>query len=827
MKLLKALLSLLVTLGLVYVLNTPWGTIPALGPFLSPFTGFWQNGESASDRSVDLSVAADSLQNDVTIRFDDNGIPHIFAKNNYDLYFAQGFVTARDRLWQMDLQTRAAAGRLSEVLGPATLALDQKSRRLGMGYGAEANFKVAMSNPTSREALLAYTAGVNAYISQLAYKDYPVEFKLLGYAPEPWEPIKTMYMLEQMMLTLAGRADDLSMTNILKKYGQEVVNELFPNYPRFRESPIIPEGTPWNFTPLPLPSPSNLTTLPLDEVKADSAASDTLLTMAGRRLPVSEPAHEGVGSNNWAVGGAKSLTGYPILANDPHLELTLPSIWYQVQLSGPESNVCGVSLPGIPAVIIGFNQSVAWGVTNVDADVMDLYEVTFKDATRSAYLYNNRWQPIRKRVEVIKVKGLPEVRDTVVYTHHGPVAYYKDRDHKGADLAIKWIGHEPGGSFLTFYELNKARNYDDYRSALAHYHGPAQNFVFADNANTIAMTVNGRFPLKWKEQGKFVLDGSNPSHDWQGWIPAEQNPHVRNPERGFVSSANQSSTDPSYPYYINWRFAPSERGVRINERLAVMTQANADSLRMLQNDNFSVLARTILPTLLEQLAALPLSPTHKAAYQLLADWNWQNDAESIAASIFERWYPTLGLAIWEDEFGGDSLPMIFPSRDQTIHLLLRQPEARWFDDLRTPQKETLSDVVFRSFKSSLDTLTAHHGPMGPAWRWASVRGTEVRHLSRLLKPFNSGVLQVGGGGTIVNAITKTNGPSWRMVVELSDKMPKAYGIYPGGQSGNPGSPLYTNMLAKWEKGELDPLVYLQAENESNERLVYTLTLKKK
>lgn len=812
MKFVKAVLSVIVAIGLVYALNRPWGKVPALGSFLSPFTGFWQNGEKLADPGVEIELKLDSLKDEVTIRFDDTGVPHIFAKNDFDLFYAQGYITAKDRLWQMDVQTRAASGRLSEVLGPATFELDQRSRRLGMAYGAEVNIKIALSDPKSREALLGYTAGVNAYINQLSPKDYPVEFKLLGYKPEPWKPINTMYMLEQMTLTLAGRSNNLNMSNIFKKYGSEVVSDLFPDYPMFQESPIIPVGTPWNFTPVSIP-----------ESKLGDA-KDTILT---NESPREEPKPEGIGSNNWAVGPGKSKTGYPILANDPHLELTLPSIWYQVQLHSPDMNVYGVSLPGIPSVIIGFNQNIAWGVTNVDADVFDQYKITFKDTTRNSYWYDNQWKPTRKREEIIYIKGQTEpFRENVTYTHHGPVTAYTDDSNGTINLATRWIGHEPGNSFLTFYDLNRAKNYDDYRSALAKYVGPAQNFVFADNGKNIAITVNGKLPLKRKEQGKFLLDGTNPDDDWKGWIPAAQNPFVKNPPRGFVSSANQSSTDQTYPYYINWIFAPSERAIRINERLEKMTAANADSLRMLQNDNFNVLARTVLPKLLSILQTTPLSATYKAAQQVLTDWNYQNSPDAIAPSIFEEWMPALKSAVWDDEFDSPKAPMAYPSRDRLVYMILKQPNEKWFNNIKTPQTETLTDVTVSSFKTAMDTLIARHGAMSPSWQWSQVKNTEIRHLSRSLKAFNAPHLKVGGGSGIVNAITKRNGPSWRMVVELGPT-PKAYGIYPGGQSGNPGSPYYLNLLEKWEKGELNELIYLSSPDQQNQHLTSRVILKKK
>ncbi|KAA0990455.1 penicillin acylase family protein [Dyadobacter aurulentus] len=813
MKFVKAFISLAVTIGLVYLLDNPLGPAPALGPFLSPFSGFGQNGEGAADPKSELILKLDSLQSEVVIRFDDTGVPHIFAKNDFDLFYAQGYITAKDRLWQMDLQTRAASGRLSEILGRVTLDMDLQSRRLGMGYGAEANFKMAMSEPQSRTALLGYTAGVNAYINQLTPKEYPIEFKLLGYKPEPWKPINTMYMLEQMTLTLAGRSNELAMTELLKKYGKGIIDNIFPDYPMLQESPVIPSGTAWDFEPLSIPEKTDTSTS-LDQIG--------FVNSPLRILPKSSPKVEGIGSNNWAVSAEKSITGFPILANDPHLELTLPSIWYQVQLHSPEMNVYGVSLPGIPSVIIGFNQNVAWGVTNVDADVFDLYKIRFKDASRSHYWHDNQWKPTRSRKELVFIKGEKQpVTEEVIYTHHGPVTEFDNSAEKLPNLAIKWIGHEPGNSFMTFYQLNRAKNYDDYRTALARYVGPAQNFVFADNSKNIALTVNGKLPVKYREQGKFLLDGTIRADDWMGWIPPEQNPFVKNPERGYVSSANQSSTDTTYPYYINWVFAPSERGIRINERLEAMSQANADSLRSLQNDNFSVLARTILPRLLDVLSSTALSPGEKAAKIILTNWDYQNTPNSVAAAIFEEWVPIIRNAIWADEFAGE-----LPTRDRTLYLLLKQPNEKWFDNINTPEKETMKDIVYQSLKATLDTLTSRHGNMSPAWQWSKVKGTEIRHLSRSLKAFNAPPITTGGGSGIVNATTKRHGPSWRMVVELGPT-PRAYGIYPGGQSGNPGSPYYLNLLNKWEKGELNELLFLNSPDEQNPRLTSRITLQEK
>jgi penicillin G amidase len=815
MKLLRFLLSGLLTLGLVVALNRPWGTVPAFGPLLSPFTGFWQNAESRIN-PADETLNLGGTQQPVTVVFDDLRIPHVFAQNDHDVYFAQGYLTARDRLWQMEFQTHAAAGRLSELIGERALELDRFNRRLGMGYGAEIEIKTMLANPKSREVIEAYTAGVNAWISRLTPAQYPIEYKLLGYAPELWTPLKCALLQKQMTNTLALGADDLMMSNIRTAFGEAVSQDLFPDYPT-RESPIIPSGTRWEFTPLKSPAvPAQVTD------RTDGAATEKLAL----RWPQHDPA---IGSNNWAVSGQKSASGYPILANDPHLTLSLPSIWYQMQMTTPTMNVYGATLPGAPHVIIGFNQRVAWGVTNVGADVLDFYRIRFKDAARTEYWHDNRWKPVTRRIEVIKIKGQPDRRDTVLYTHHGPVMYTEGmkgfKPNIPVGYAARWIAHEPADDSHCFYLLNRAKNYADYLTALSYYVAPAQNFVFADANKDIAISPNGKFPLKWKDQGKYLLDGSNPAHDWQGWIPADHNPRVKNPARGFVSSANQSSTDPTYPYYINWAFAPYERGLRINDRLTAMQRATPDSLRALQNDLLNLRAVNTLPTWLPKLDRQKLSDPAKQAVADLERWNRQNTADSPAPTVFGEWTRRFQMAVWDDQFSrADSVNRQYPSFERLLHLTETDTASRWYDDVRTPARETLRAQLTASLNTTMDSLTVKHGPYGPAWAWSLTKKTGIRHLIPGLDAFSVLNINTGGGNVIVNATTERTGPSWRMVVALGPE-PKAYGLYPGGQSGNPGSPYYADMIEKWVKGELNELLFLKTPADKNARIRSRTTLR--
>jgi len=806
----KALICVIIPILLGYTLNTKFGDLPPMLKFLNPFTGFWQNAETLSPAKKKKLVLKNA-HDEIEILFDDRMIPHVFAQNDHDVYYAQGYVTAMHRLWQMDFQTRFAAGRISEVVGEKAIDVDKYQRRMGMVYGAENSLEGMMADPHSREMLLAYTEGINDYIKSLDKRKLPVEYKLLDFKPEKWTPIKCALLLKQMSAVLAMGSDEFYMTNVLKKYGPEITKDLFPDYP-FKEDPIIPVGTKWDFKPLPIPpTPKSFT-----EMMSTGIATQQKV--------------EGIGSNNWAVSGVKTASGFPVLANDPHLDLTLPSIWYQIQLHAPGLNTYGVSLPGAPGVIIGFNQHIAWGVTNVAADVLDFYQIKFKDDKHQEYWYNNKWNVTKPRYETIKIKGAQDIIDTVYYTHHGPIVYFQKPNYSRANNvptghALRWIAHDKSNELKTFYLMNRAKNYDDYRSALPYFTAPAQNFIFASADNDIAITPNGKFPLKWKNQGKFILDGTDPTNDWQGWIPASQNPTVKNPPRNFVSSANQSSTDPTYPHYINWEFAPYERGKRINDRLAAMKNINTDSMRNLQMDSYSIMAENLLPSILPLINNLALNATQKESYNLITKWDKYFDAKSVAASVFDLWTKRLATEIWDDKFGDAEMPMRYPSRDRTIELIQKDPNSKWFDNVKTSKKETLTDLVNSSFKYACDSLERKYGPIGEEWQWGNFKNSNVPHLAKI-PGFGSKKLLIGGSKSTVNALSETNGPSWRMVIELG-KTPKGHGVYPGGQSGNPGSPFYDNMIDTWAEGKLYDLFFMQSPTDKGGKIISRYKISKK
>jgi penicillin amidase len=790
-------------LALLLALNLKIESIPPLGKLLNPFTGVWQNAEiRAMERAASLRLEA--LRGPVDVAFDRRGVPHIFADDDHDLYFTQGYLTARDRLWQMEFQTRGAAGRLAEVLGRKALDFDRFQRRIGMVYGARNTLEEMRRSPRTWAAVLAYSAGVNAYIKTLGPADYPLEYKLLDYAPEAWTPLKCVLLIKYMAWNLSGYSSDLALSKIVADYGQPTLDVLFPALPQ-GAAPVIPADTQWDFTPVERVAPLKPYT--------------PRLNLQGGLAPT----HGGeIGSNNWAVAAHKTAAGFPLLANDPHLRLSLPSTWYEIQLHAPGINTYGVSLPGAPGVVIGFNEEIAWGLTNGGTDVLDWYEIHFKDEALAQYRYDGQWQSVRREIEQIRVRGEPAFMDTVLYTHHGPVVWHDSRSSLKAKaplhgtvpprLAMRWAGHEPSDEIGSLYLLNRARDYEEFTAAIARFICPAQNFVFADRKGDIALWHQGRFPAKWSGQGLVVGDGADPLYEWQGWIPPQQNPHSKNPSRGFVASANQHPTALSYPYPWSWRYA-YYRGKRINQRLNAMEEITLADFIALQLDNKYLLAQEVLPVLLEHLVGEVLDVEQRQAVAALASWDCMYNADMLEPTLFDAWWRAIYGGVWQDEFGAAGE---YPTSPRTVQLIKEEPASVWFDDQRTEEIEDSARLIRRAFTAAWDILRMERGPWGSAWQWGQVKGTKLRHLLGL-PGLDSETLFVGGGPRIVNATGRYGGPSWRMVVELGPQV-RAWGIYPGGQSGNPGSRRYDDFIDTWVRGELDELVFLRRLDEVDGRI---------
>lgn len=750
----------------------------------------------------------DGLTEPVEVFFDERDVPHIFAQNDHDLYFAQGYITARDRLFQMELQIRAAGGMLSEWMGSRTVEYDRNQRRLGMMYGTERAMEGISAYSEVFEAVEAYSDGINAYISTLDYEDYPLEYKILNVAPAEWKPMNSALLLKYMTQMLAGRSDDIRTSNAIAHFGQEFVNRYLSASVMLLD-PIIPPDMEWPFDAQIPEKP--------DELYHPSFASEIELWQP-------DPHN---GSNNWVVSGEKTAGGYPILSNDMHLNMSVPSIWYEIQLRTPDSNVYGVTLQGTPTVIVGFNEQIAWGSTNTGADVMDWYEITFRDEEKTHYLHDGEWLPVEKRVETIHVKGLDPVTETILFTHHGPIFTTEEQEPDSPEyrrnLALRWIAHEPSNELLTFYKLNRAKNYDDFRSAFETYQAPAQNMNFADISGDIAIQTGGFFPVKWQYQGRTVGDGSDSRYDWKGYVPFEQNPFSLNPERGFLSAANQDPVDESYPYYLGDDFAPYERGRRINDLLSEMDEITLEDFRLMLMDDFSYHAYTLLPIFLDRMDRSDLSETEIRLLTQLESWDFENHGDLIEPSIFYTWGIEMTLAIWANKYETE-YPMRWPDRDRTAELIISEPDSPLFDNIESEQIETIDDLILASFRSAIESLQFRFGNNEESWKWGYVNNTNLGHAGQIP---GMGVrdLFTNGGAETINAIRGSHGPSWRMIVELDPEGVRGYGVYPGGQSGNPGSKTYTEFIETWRTGELYELLFLASEpTENDDRFPLKLTM---
>lgn len=794
MKFLKFFTAIFISVSLIYLLNNGIQvnntTLPPFGKILDPVSGFWQNAESDIP-NIPKRLNLEGLKSEVQVIYDDRLVPHIFAENALDVFFAQGYVTASHRLWQMEFQTHVAAGRVSEILYPSlgdkAVKFDRIQRRLGLKEAAEDALNQFASDDEAKLVLDSYTAGVNAYIESLTYSDYPIEYKILNYKPELWTPLKSALLLKYMAKMLTGDDNDFAMTNALTLYGRDFVDLLYPDFPDSVRAPIV----------------SDLSFLTKDTIFPDTPSVLIANYPVGKYVMERSP--EGIGSNNWAVAGSKTANGRPILCNDPHLQLNLPSIWFEIQMVCPEFNVYGASLPGSPAVISGFNKHIAWGVTNGSRDVKDWYKIKFKDDARNEYWLDGRWEKTTKRIDTIYIRGKKPIYDEVVSTKFGNIVFDDSlsRDTLTRNLAMKWTATQKGNELLTFIKLNKARNYAEYVNALSTFGCPAQNFVFASDSGDIAIWQQGRFVKKWPEQGKYVMDGTDSRYDWQMYIPNELNPHELNPPRGYVSSANQHPTNQKYPYYYNGEFE-YYRNVRINRMLENMNRITPADMFKLLADNYNLKAAENIPHLISLLKVSELSENHKSILKIIQNWDFCNNVDSKGASVFELWFTMLEELTW-DELKSSEHELMAPQDFYFLRLIKEHPENKFFDIKSTPEVENASDIVKLAFARTADSLSAWKSTHGTDFTWAEYKRTSVQHLLSI-NAFSKFNISIGGNKHIVNACASRWGPSWKMVVSLGPT-PNAWAVYPGGQSGNPGSAFYDNFISTWASGNLYEVKY--------------------
>ncbi len=805
MRILPLAISAAITTALVVLLNTKMLLPAPLGKLLSPQHGIWQNAEDAgTDFSMDFNFP--QLKGKVQVYLDERLVPHVFAEQEDDIYFVQGYLHAKFRLWQMELQTHAAAGRASEIIGTKALTHDREFRRLGVGYAAEMSLKEMENNPVTKASCDGYTAGVNACINSLTESQLPIEYKLIGYKPEPWTNLKTALFLKYMSYDLSAHEEDIEMTNA-KNYFSPADFDLL--YPQKQDSldPIIPAGTLYAAPKVIVKKPAI----------ADSVyfQNKELLVMTEHK-----PDREN-GSNNWAVGGSKTRTGSPILCNDPHLALNLPSLWYEMQLSTPSFNVYGATFPGSPGVIIGFNDNCAWGVTNGGRDVRDYYEIKFKDESRTEYWFNNAWKKTDFRVETIKVKDGADFFDSVAYTVFGPVMYDKSFSGNKAPnnryLAVRWTAHDPSNELLTFNLLNHAKDYNDYLAATSHMHNPGQNFAFIARNGDIAMRTQGEWPAKWPGQGDFIMPGTDSSFMWQGMIPQDETPSQYNPVRGFVSSANQKPADSTYPYYLG-RDYPPYRGIIINRTLSAMSSITTHDMMTMQTSDYDVFAEMARPVFLKNIQEAKLNEEEKKYLDTLKAWNLFNEAGAQGPTVFNVLWDQFDSVVYHDEFSKAPMVIEHPFESTLLDAVLKDSAYKFLDNQETPALETLGDDVTEAFKAATIQLKMIAG--SGRLTWGKYQSTHVSHLAKLAA-FSSMDLNAGGGRHSINATRDDHGPSWRMVVSLTP-VTEAYGVYPGGQSGNPGSRFYDNFITPWVEGKYYPLWVMKQSDGSDSRVKWKM-----
>lgn len=799
MNIFRFIVAFLLTICLLVALNLRIADKPAFGKLLNPFSGFYHLGENTNKLHLPDEIATEGLSEEVSIYFDERRIPHIFAQNEKDLYFAQGFVVASLRLWQMEFQVLAAEGRISELLGAGDnnqfLNFDQNQRRIGLKYGAEQKLQLIESDPFTKELMDQFANGVNAYIASLKKKDLPIEYQLIGYEPEPWSAYKTALLLMNMSNVLTSTEYDIEHSNFAIKYGKELFDSLFQDYDDSID-PIFPK-----------PPGGWLASFAQDSTDSSSVVpSNTMdIEALGALYPKSDVQ---IGSNNWAVDGEKTKSGYPLLANDPHLKLSFPSVWVEMHLNTPELNTYGVVFPGAPGIVIGFNDYIGWGVTNAGRDVKDWYTIEFKDETKDFYKWQEGWRETTKAYEEFKVKGGETVYDTIIMTHLGPVVYEDFPTQDGEkNFALQWMAHKGSKEYQTFYELNRAKNYDDYLAALSHYSCPAQNFIFASVDGDIAIRQQGMFPVLEEQEGVFFMDGSQ-KEAWNTFIPFDEIPTMKNPDRHFVSSANQHVADTTYPYFTHGVFEYYRNRV-INQELRAMHNVDIEDFKELHFNEYNLMAAEALPLLLPYINENALDEDGMAIYNALSNWDFQNSANSEAATYFQLFKESYYTLLW-DEFVEPEVPGGWdpfkwkdgwkaPNEYQTFRLLADTVNHRFIDHEGTPAIETTTDIVSLAFLETIEKVSKLD-----VIAWGKYKNTLIEHLAMI--PAFSANIDVGGNYKIVNATGKYHGPSWRMILDFDGGKIKGYGVYPGGQSGNPGSKFYDNLVSEWANGDYHELI---------------------
>jgi len=778
--------------GLVWLGAHGAGPVPPLGPLLDPWHGALGLSASADlPRRADDSIAG--LGADVRVVYDDRAVPHIFAATELDAVRALGYVTARDRLFQLDLQARAGGGTLTELLGPVALEQDREIRGLGLARAAERLARDLPDTGAERASLEAYAAGVNAYLSAMPERDLPIEYRLLGRRPARWSPIRSLQVLLRMGYTLTRNSTELDRLATAAAVGDAAAAALFPLHSQIQE-PIQPSSGEPRRLSVVLPPPG---------------APDTAAATAATLLPRA-PAQPDLGSNSWAVAPARTRARAALLAGDPHLDLTLPSIWYEAHLAVPGVlDVYGVTIPGLPEIVIGFTRDVAWTFTNVEADLMDRWTETVDDSVSPRrYRLDGVWVPLEVRVEIyLAPNGDTLAVDTLRFTHRGPM-------HRVGRtwLSLRWTALESGEGAELLTRAAHARTAREWLEATSAFRTPPQNMLVADRAGTIAIRSTGRFPLRAGDGlGNRALDGSTRGTDWVGSWPVAEYPQAIAPAQGFLASANQEPQDPrDQRHYLGSAWPMPWRALRINQLLRGDSAVTAEDMIRWQTDPGSTRVDTYMPYLLEAAAASPADTLVQRAAKVLAAWDRRYTLENEGAVLFEAAIWALTARVW------DELPAGVTPGSGPLLALLDDPTNPWWDVRSTAERierrdDVLADALAEAYQS---TVRTYGTPEFGGWRWSVVHRIDIWHLLHVPALSRLGLTVTGGPSTISpSSVTGGGeGSSWRMVVELGPEV-RAWGIYPGGQSGNPASSRYDDRLPQWLRGELAPLRFPRTASE--------------
>lgn len=728
----------------------------------------------------DADAQLPGMSSDVEVYRDSLGIPHIYAKTEKDLYTAVGYVMAQDRLWQMDLLRRVTTGRLAEILSDDLLEVDVLMRSLEMTRKSEKIY--AEASPALKNCVDAFASGVNHFMETHRNK-LPFEFRLLGYDPEAWKPEHSINLIGYMAWDLStGWPNELTLHKIKNQVDEARFRDLIPNVPGHSSSVFSDFG-------LDADTEALLSSLQRVSSRLDELGLDVFR-----------------GSNNWAVNGTRSESGKPLLANDMHLGLSIPGVWYQMhQVVEGKLDVTGVVLPGQPMVIAGHNQQIAWGFTNVMTDGLDFYEETIHPDHPDQYLVDGAWQTMRTKTEYV----INKAGDTLVfenkYTHRGPVVT-EIKAIPGKTISMSWIGLLESNELQTVYLLNRAGNWEEFREAIKTFISVNQNIIYADTDGNIGLHATIGLPLREKN-GMEIYPGDTSLYDWKGLVPFEELPFSFNPESGYLSSANNRTVDADYPYYVSSWFDLPYRQDRIQELLSQKRKITIQDYIDLQADQKSKMAEKFTPVFLQALEGAELAASGQKALERLRAWDYELDTESIGATLFEYLYYQVARELALDEMGEELFEEFINKKGMVKNFMeniLAHPESPWCDKVHTSEKtENYSELVRIAFQEALKQIGVAMGVDQDEWQWGHIHTLKLEHplssvqiIDRLLR-LSRGPFPVGGSHHTVcpyaydymDPSTVDHGASHRHIYDLSD-WDQSLTVIPTGTSGVPASRHY-------------------------------------